>query len=483
MIIPTDMRNAADGMQCKGRVLIVDDEPNAIKVLSTILSDDGYKIRDAANVGRAVRILHEDDIDAIITDVKIPGEDGMQFFQYVTVNRPDIPVIFLTAYGTISSAVSAMNLGAFYYFIKPPDYLKLKGILLRAIEQRKLKKEVEFLRSKLSGFGRNNRIIGKTPCMRKVFEMVEAVKDSPTSVLICGETGTGKELIARAIHDSGRRSSMPFVAVNCAAMPKDLMEAELFGCEKGAFTGAVARRTGKFEEAGQGVVFLDELSEMEMPLQAKLLRVLQERELERLGSSRRIKVAFRLISSTNCDLRKEIRNGRFREDLYYRINVVEIHIPPLRERREDIPLLTSAFVQEFCDRERKNLAVSSEVMEIFMNHSWPGNIRQLRNVVESAVVLTTGDKIMPKSLSEDISSCSTRTDVCGALKTFREIELDAIRDSLRISNGNKSKAAKLLGISRKAFYKRLRTIDEKEAGAASPIKEDRHVRKKTTSPV
>lgn len=472
----------AKRVNTRGTVLIVDDEPNAIKVLATILSDDGYEIREAADVKEAVKVLHEDDVDAIITDVKMPGEDGMQFFTYTSEHQPDIPVIFLTAYGTVSSAVTAMENGAFYYFIKPPDYIKLKNILNRAVEQRQLKREVQQLRGRLSRGKKQCDIVGTTPGMQRVMELVDAVKDSQSSVLICGETGTGKELIARALHESSRRSGMPFVAVNCAAIPKNLMEAELFGCEKGAFTGADARRTGKFEEASQGVLFLDEIGELEFSLQAKLLRVLQERQLERLGSNRKIKVDFRLVSSTNRDLRQEVQNANFREDLYYRINVIEVALPPLRERRDDIPLLVSEFVREFCCREGKNLTLSPDVMETFMRYHWPGNIRQLRNVVESAVVLACDDRITLNSLPDDIHAFRESRPGNGALKTFREIETEAVRESLQMSRGNKSKAARLLGISRKALYKRLRRIDQKEGPVIRQGEDGMHERgKKATA--
>lgn len=443
-------------MENNGRVLIVDDEPNAVRVLSAILSKEGYHVIESGDGEKAIGVVSREDPDVIITDLKMPGRDGTEFFEYVKENHPDIPVIFLTAYGTVESAVYAVTRGAFYYFIKPPDYWKLKSIVSRAAEQRRLKRELESLRRRLFNGNDRYRMIGNTREMRAIYETIEAVKDSASNVLVCGETGTGKELIARAIHFSGKRKEAPFVAVNCAAIPRELMESELFGYEKGAFTGAQCRRIGKFEEAGNGILFLDEVGELELSLQVKLLRTFQEREIERLGSNRRIRVDFRLICSTNRDLRKEVKNGSFREDLFYRLNVIEIKVPPLRERRDDIPLLVSEFVHEFCIREKKTLSVSGDVMEMFMKHSWPGNIRQLKNVVERAVVLAKGKTITPKDLPEEFLSHWKKEIASQPIMTLKDLELQAINEALHVCNGNKSKAAKVLGISRKAFYKRLR---------------------------
>lgn len=440
-----------------GKVLIVDDEPNAIRVLSAILSEEGYQVLESWDVEGALKILGAEDLDAVITDMKMPGKDGMQLFEYISENRPDIPVIFLTAYGSIESAVNTITNGAFYYFIKPPDFQKLKVILTRAVEQRRLKRELALLKKKLSVSEGSYRITGNTPEMLRIFETINTVKDSSSSVLITGETGTGKELVARNLHYNSSRKDKPFITVNCAAIPRELLESELFGYEKGAFTGALSSRVGRFEEASGGTVFLDEIGELEPSLQAKLLRVLQEREIERLGSSKRIKVDFRLVCSTNRDLKSEVADGKFREDLFYRINVVEIHMPPLRERRNDLTLLASEFVNEFCMRENKTLAVSDEVMKIFRNYSWPGNVRQLRNVIERAVVLARGDTITLRDLPGELRARNLRASrTLDAAKTLKDIEAQAIRDALERSGGNKSKAARMLGISRKAFYNRLK---------------------------
>ena len=438
-----------------GRVLIVDDEPNAIKVLSAILREEGYAVSEAQDVMRAEKILAEEDVDTVITDMKMPSKDGLQFLEYASKHHPDVPFIFLTAYGSVDAAVHAITQGAFYYFIKPPDYIKLKGILARAVEQRSLKREIKELRKMVASGSSSERIIGRTPEILKIYDTIEAVKDSMSSVLICGETGTGKELIARSLHYLSVRREKPFVAVNCAAIPRELIESELFGYEKGAFSGATSRRIGRFEEAHDGTIFLDEIGELEMSLQAKLLRVLQEKEIERIGSNRKIKVNFRLVSSTNRDLAAETALGNFREDLFYRLNVVQITVPSLRERKEDLPLLTAEFVREFGVKEGKTVIMDDEVMKAFMAYSWPGNIRQLRNVIERAVVLSKSGKITLQELPEELSTIAERAHDVRPVKTLRELEENAIRDALAQCHGNKSSAAKLLGISRKALYKRL----------------------------
>lgn len=444
-----------------GQILLVDDELNALKVLSAILREEGYKVFQAQDVGSAQKFLVDEDIDVVITDLKMPGKDGMQLFEHITDHHSEIPVIFLTAYGSVDSAVHAITQGAFYYFIKPPDYTKLKGILARAVEQRLLKKEIRILKNKLAGEREPERIIGKTPQMVRIFETINAVKDSVSSVLIYGETGTGKEAIARSLHYQSNRRDKPFIAVNCAAMPGGLLESELFGYEKGAFTGATSRRIGRFEEAADGTIFLDEIGELELLLQAKLLRVLQEKEIERLGSNRKVRIDFRLICSTNRDLSRDISSGHFREDLFYRINVVRINLPPLRERKDDIPLLTSSFLKEYCIRENKALEISSEVMNLFHTFPWPGNIRQLRNVIERATVLARGKVITVQELSDELRNFAegVHPEPRGAVRPLRELEEEAIRSALFEYRGNKSKVATMLGISRKALYKKLLDMD------------------------
>ena len=438
-------------------ILIVDDEPNALRVLSVILEEASYNVYKADCVDRAKELLSTERIDAIITDLKMPEKDGMHLFNYLNSNYADIPLIFLTAFGTVDSAVTAMTEGAFYYFIKPPDYVKLKAILAKAVEQRRLKYEIANLRSQLESTYRFSSIIGKSPSMEKVFKMVEVIKDSSSNVLILGETGTGKELLARAIHYTSHRHYKPFVAVNCAAVPRELLEAEFFGYEKGSFTGAISRRIGKFEEASTGTLFLDEIGELELSLQAKILRAIQEKEIERIGGSKSIKIDIRLIASTNRDLKKDVQLKRFRADLYYRLNVVEIKLPPLVERKSDIPLLVTHFIDKFSQRENKHISsVSPDVMKCFLEYSWPGNLRELENVIERAVVLAKGETIGVKDIPGEIKKGRKNNNSTNNFKSLKEMEIETIINAINAFNGNKSRAAQVLGITRKALYSRLK---------------------------
>jgi DNA-binding NtrC family response regulator len=446
----------------KGNILIVDDELNARRVLSAILKEVPYNIYEADGVDSAKDIVASESIDAVITDLRMPGKDGLYLFNYLKSNYPDIPVIFLTAFGTVDSAVTAMTEGAFFYFVKPPDYVKLKAILAKAVEQRRLKNEVAALRTQLESTYRFSNIVGKSPNMQKIFKMVEAIKDSSTNVLITGETGTGKELLANAIHYTSKRHYRPFVAVNCAAVPRELLEAEFFGYEKGAFTGAVSRRIGKFEEANTGTLFLDEIGELELSLQAKILRAIQEKEIERLGGNKKIKIDIRLIASTNRDLAKEVKLKRFRADLYYRLNVVQINLPPLRERKSDIPILVTHFIDKFSQRENKRVtSVSPEVMKIFLNYSWPGNLRELENVIERAVVLTRSEIIGTRHIPGEIKKeAKNNNELVKTIKPLKELEIETIIQAVNAFGGNKSKAAKAPGITRKVLYSRLKQAEK-----------------------
>ncbi|HDY86597.1 MAG TPA: sigma-54-dependent Fis family transcriptional regulator [bacterium] len=447
--------------QYKANILIVDDEPNALKVLSAILGEVPYNVYQADCVDRAQEIISLQSIDAVVTDLKMPGKDGLFLFDFLKSNQPDIPVIFLTAFGTVDSAVTAMTDGAFFYFIKPPDYVKLKAILAKAVEQKRLKSEVTSLKSQLESTYRFSSIIGKSRSMENVFRMVESIKDSSINVLISGETGTGKEVLANAIHYTSQRHYRPFITINCAAIPRELLEAELFGYERGSFTGAVSRRIGKFEEANTGTLFLDEIGELELSLQAKILRAIQEKEIERIGGSKKIKVDIRLVASTNRDLSEEVKAGNFRPDLFYRLNVVQIKLPPLRERKGDIPLLVTHFIDKFSQREGKNVSsVSPGVMEVFHNHLWPGNLRELENVLERAVVLSKKEVIDLKDIPDEIRKEAKNTNASN-LKPLKELELETVIKALDAFNGNKSKAAKALGITRKALYSRLKQTDFK----------------------
>jgi two-component system response regulator HydG len=443
--------------QSKGRVLIVDGEQTALKVLSAILEVEGYLVFQATGVDLAIKVLDEEDIDAVITEIKMPGKTGFDLFQHLKLQHPDVPVIFLTAYGTIEAAVNAMSSGSYHYFVKPPDYQVLKKVLANAVEQGRHSREIKLLR------GRHedkyaSLLLGDSPEMKHIYDILQSIKNSSCSVLVCGETGTGKELIARALHFSGNRSYRAFIAVNCAAIPHGLIESELFGHEKGAFTGASQRRVGRIEAAAGGTLFLDEVGELDASAQSKLLRVLQEKEFSRLGNNLSIEVDFRLIASTNRDLRKEIENGNFREDLFYRLNVVNIKVPPLRERKDDLRLLTRAFMNEFCVKEEKVLSLDSGVIQALQAYTWPGNVRELKNLVEGLVVLAKNRKISIEDLPADICAAEACSSSLGAIRTLRDIEMMTIRDTLHRCKGNKAKTARLLGLSRKTLYKRLNDI-------------------------
>ncbi len=430
-------------------VLLVDDEPNATRVLSAILRADKYSVLEAMCVDSALNLMKRNPVDAIITDIKMPGKDGYELFEHVSKHYPHIPVMFLTAYGKIDSAVTALSKGAYYYFVKPPDYQKLKQVLSTAISQ--VRQQADSGLPEAAAPPQSNSEV-----MQRVYSTLAAIKDTETSVLISGETGTGKEIIANYLHYQSVRRDRPFVAVNCAAIPRDLLESELFGYEKGAFTGANQSRAGKFEESAGGTLLLDEIGEMDPGLQAKLLRVLQERQVQRLGSNRKIDIDFRLVTSTNRNLLAEMESGRFRSDLFYRINVVHIDIPPLRDRKEDIPMLATRFLNEFSQRESRHLRFSDEIFNVLTAYPWPGNVRQLKNAVERAVVICPGPRVCSSHLPEEIRIFSCDNKPADGVQPLRSLELQAVQDALNACNGNKSAAAKKLGISRKALYHRLR---------------------------
>jgi two-component system response regulator HydG len=440
----------------KGTVLIVDDELNALKVLSAILSAEGFLVLQASSVDEAISAMQTTLPDAIVTDMKMPEKTGLDLFQHVKINHPEIPVIFLTAYGTVESAVSTLTAGAFHYFVKPPDYRELIRVLGSAVEQGRLRREVRSLRTRLDDESRAWLVLGDSAAMKRIHEMIETVRDSVSNVLVTGETGTGKELIARSLHFTSKRRLRPFVAVNCAAIPRELIEAELFGHEKGAFTGASQRRVGRIEAAAGGTLFLDEIGELDLSVQSKLLRVLQEKEFSRLGNNAAIEVDFRLIASTNRDLRKQIIQGNFREDLFYRINVVDMQIPPLRDRKEDIRLLAKTFFREFCAREGKVLTLSGGALQSLEHYSWPGNVRELKNVMEKVVVLAKTRIVTEKDFPVEVSAAKTAEVHVESLLSLRELEKRTVRAVLERCGGNKSRAALQLGMSRKSLYKRIR---------------------------
>ena len=444
----------------KGNVLIVDDEPNAVRVLSAILGNQGYSILESHDATSAVNVLGHNEVDAVITDIRMPGDDGLYLYDYISEKYPQIPVIFLTAYGTVDSAVHAILDGAFYYFIKPPDYEKLKSILARAVEQSCLKRELEYLRKKLPTESHRTQISGSTPEMLRILQTIEAVRDSESSTLICGETGTGKELIAKTLHYSSIRSDRPFVPVNCAAIPRELMESELFGYEKGAFTGADKNKKGLIAEASFGTFFLDEISEMPLSMQVKVLRVLEEKEFYSVGGRQIVKMNARIIAASNKNLEQEVKNGQFREDLYYRIHVIPIKLPTLNERKEDIPILARHFLKKHSEEMGKNInAFSTDAMQKLISYPWPGNIRELENTIECAMAMAKGNII-----TEDLI-LQTQNVPPESLKSFKDakenFEKNYLIQLFELTKGNVSQAAKLAGKYRADVYELIKKYNIK----------------------
>lgn len=388
----------------KGMVLVVDDEKNWLVILEELLEDEGYEVLTSDNAHNALQIAMNNDVDVVVTDMKMPEIDGITFLDRLHRAKPDVPIIMMTAYGTVEKAVDAMKKGAFDYISKPFTNEEFLVVVAKALEHFRLVAAHRKLRKEVEDRYRFGNIVSKSAVMRRLFETIEKIAPSKATVLITGESGTGKELVAQAIHYHSPRKEKPFVSVNCGALPETLLESELFGHEKGAFTGAIQRRKGRFELAHEGTLFLDEISEMSPHLQVKLLRVLQEMEFERVGGMETVHVDVRVIAASNRDLKLEMEEGRFRSDLFYRLNVVHIHVPPLRERKEDIPILVQHFITRYSEelgRERP-IRVHPEAMRCLMEYHWPGNVRELENVVERAMILATGEEITLRDLPREV---------------------------------------------------------------------------------
>ena len=385
------------------RIVLADDELNLRKVLGAILSRDGYEVLEARDGQEALALVGDNPgIAALITDLRMPRLDGMGLLRRIVADHPDVPVIMITAHGSVDSAVEAVKLGAFDYIEKPFEQTQIQQVVAKALKQHELDKRAPRA-AQPAAFGGRYGLIGRSPVLEQVFGVIEKVADTPSTVLISGESGTGKELIARALHNNSSRKAAPFIKINCAAIPKTLMESELFGYEKGAFTGAVASKPGRFELADSGTLFLDEIGEIPVEMQVKLLRVLQESEFERVGGIKTIKVDVRLVTATNRDLQKEVAAGAFREDLFYRLNVVPVHLPPLRERRGDIPLLVEHFIARFNERLKKQITgVDDEALARLTAHPWPGNIRELENVLERTILFCEGPTIHAADLPPEL---------------------------------------------------------------------------------
>ena len=446
----------------KKRIMVVDDDKNTRRLIEDILTKTNqYEIVQASNGESCLRKLDGDGVDLVLIDLQMPGIDGIETMKRIKEKYSYLPVVIMTAHGTIERAVDSMKLGSYDFLTKPFPGDRLKVTVKNALEASALETEVKSLRSELKERYQLENIIGQSGVMQEVFRAVEKVVDSDVTVLIQGESGTGKELIARGIHNHCQaRRSKPFVAVNCTALPESLLESELFGHEKGAFTGAASRRIGKFEMADGGTVFLDEIGDMSLSTQSKILRVLQEREFERLGGNSLVKVNSRLISATNKNLEEEVWEGRFREGLFYRISVFPIKLPPLRERKEDIPLLAAYFCKRYSEREKKRInGIQSEALKVLMGYHWPGNIRELENAIERSVVITSSTEVSVEDLPPHVVAIG-KEGIAEPAETLpqwiEKLEVEVLRKTLLEFEGNVTHAAKKLGIGRATIYRKAK---------------------------
>ncbi|HEY8730919.1 MAG TPA: sigma-54 dependent transcriptional regulator [Candidatus Limnocylindria bacterium] len=448
-------------------LLVADDDASIRSLLKQLLSDEGFNVLEASTGIEVVDKVKESSPDLVIMDVRMPELDGIEALSRVKATNPKTAVLIMTAFGSSNAAIRAMELGAFDYITKPFELDKISHSVKRVLDYQDLTAEVEVLRDEISSLVQTERIVGNSPAMQEVYKTIGKVAKADATVLITGESGTGKELVAEALHFNSNRRSGPMVKVSCAALPETLLEAELFGHEKGSFTGAMTQRRGRFEMADKGTIFLDEIGEMTVPTQTKLLRVLQERKLERIGSNLPIKVDIRIIVATNKDLQKQVELQKFRDDLYYRLNVINIHMPPLRDRKEDIPSLVEHFLAKHrYSATAQPAAISEEAIRRLMEYNWPGNVRELENVIERAVVLSRGQIITSRELpfgeheGGDGEDSEGEPDAKGDSSFFKksvaQFEKDLIMKALRDANGNRSKAAEMLGIYRRLLYAKIK---------------------------
>ncbi len=444
----------------KKRILIVDDEKNIRMGLSTALRQEGYETLTAENGKEAWNRVNREPLDLVLTDIRMPEMGGIELLQKVSSAYPRIPVIVLTGHGTIETAVTCMHNGAYDFITKPINLERMALLVERALGQQQLAEENSSLKAEIKELKESkpqNHMLGESSVMQGIMERIRQVAATKSSVLITGESGVGKELVADAIHKYSSRSAGPLVKVHCAALSKNLLESELFGHEKGSFTGALHQKIGRFERAHGGTIFLDEIGEINNDVQVKILRVLQERTLERVGGASEIPIDIRLVSATNRNLEQEVLDGKFREDLFYRLNVVHIHVPSLRERLEDIPLLAEHFLLEFAQDMGKDIThITPAGMELLQQHSWPGNIRELRNVIESAVVFASSKSLGPKDFQFNQSNQPQQEKITLSVGiSLESAERKLITATLEQCKGNKSKAAEILGISRKTLHRKL----------------------------
>jgi DNA-binding NtrC family response regulator len=446
------------------RVLIVEDEELMRELLGKILAREHYSLFQAPNGKEALRVFQNNTIDLVLTDLKMQEMDGLELLTHVRAIDPEVVVIMMTAYASVETAVEAMRRGAYDYITKPFINDEIRVVLRRALDQRHLSRENRHLKRELRERYRFDNIIGKSEAMEKVYRLVEKVASISSNLLITGETGTGKELVARAIHYNSERAERPFVAVNCASLTESLLESELFGHVKGAFTGAIANKEGFFHKANGGTLFLDEMSEVSPGLQVKLLRAVQEREVIPVGGRDPLKFDVRLLAATNKDLEEAVKKGAFREDLFYRLNVITIHLPPLRQRKEDIPLLANYFLQKYAQRFGKPLTkVSKEALRVVVNYDWPGNVRELENAIERAVALSEGDTVETTDLPEKIVNAKMPIlHMEDYEMTLEALEEQHVKQVLQKTGGDKVKAAQVLGINLSTLYRKLVRYEAKE---------------------
>ena len=453
----------------KEQILVVDDEEDLRQAIVELLTVDGFEVHGVATAEQAQELLSQTAFDVLIADNNLPGKSGIELLEETLSRYPEIVGIVITGFGTIETAVQAIKKGAYDYLSKPFKLVELSIMVRKGLKERTLRFENQYLRNQLKNKYAFENIIGTGRSMARIFELIDSVAGLNSTILIQGETGTGKELIAKAIHFNSPRKDQKMVSINCGAIPENLLESELFGHVKGAFTGAVQNRVGRFEQGNNGTIFLDEVGNMPLSLQVKLLRVLQEREFERVGGNNSIKVDVRIIAATSSNLEKMVSEGTFREDLYYRLNVIPIHMPALRDRREDIPLLIQRFITQFCETHKLELkTVSPQVMKAMMGYEWPGNVRQLENIVERMVALTgTRTAIMPPDLPPEIQSGDgfgngTVFEIPEEGINFTTIVVDMERElilqGLRKANGNKKLAAKLLNLKRTTLIEKIKRI-------------------------
>lgn len=454
----------------KRTVLIVDDEESILLSLKGILQDEGYEVITAESGEECLDLVEQELPDLVLLDIWLPGIDGIETLRKIKSKLPTIPVVIISGHGTVESAVKATKLGAFDFIEKPLSLEKVVLITSHAIEQGRLEEENRLLRERIR---RDYELHGESTVIRDLKEMIEIISPTNAWILIMGENGTGKELVARTIHTSSRRAAKPFVEINCAAIPEELIESELFGHEKGSFTGATAKKRGKFDMANEGTLFLDEVADMSLKAQAKILRILQEKKFQRVGGTKIIETDVRVLAATNKDLEKEMEQGRFRQDLFYRLNVIPLHVPPLRDRKEDIPLLAEHFMNEFALKEAKPLkGIEDKALETLMIHDWPGNVRELKNIIERLVIMSRSDHITAEDIppllrGTETPKAATGAAFSGTFKKAKKIfEKAYISRKLSENDWNISKTAEAIGLERSNLHRKIKHygLEEKKQG-------------------